>query len=57
MRDTLGFLKKSEEEKKKREEEKLQTQADKNSKYKALSEISYATNGYDGENKYDYTLG
>ena len=40
MRDTLGFLKKSEDEKKKREEMKLQAKLDTNQKYKKISEIT-----------------
>ena len=40
MRDTLGFLKKSEEEKKKKEDMKLKAKSDQNEKYKKLSELT-----------------
>ena len=46
MRDTLGFLKKSEMEKKQKEEQKKKNQQDANSKYKSVEEVPHSLNGY-----------
>lgn len=54
MRDTLGFLKKSEQEKKQREEQKKQSQIDANSRYKSVSEVVCNLNGYQSPIQFDY---
>lgn len=58
MRDTLGFLKKSEEEKKMRQTQMKQKQADATAAYKSIQEITFNPDGY--QSKYaevDYTMG
>lgn len=46
MRDTLGFLKKSEEEKKRKEEEKKNAAMKKDAAYKLLTEVNHSLSGY-----------
>ena len=58
MRDTLGFLKKSEEEKKMKSEKQKQQKADASAAYKSLEEVTFNPNGY--QSKYpavDYSMG
>lgn len=54
MRDTLGFLKKSEQEKKQKEEQKKKNQQDASSKYKSISEVKHSLDGYQPLIPYDY---
>jgi len=51
MRDTLGFLKKSEEEKKKKEEMRKKLKSEANEKYKRLNELTYNLEGYKNPHK------
>jgi hypothetical protein len=57
MRDTLGFLKRSEEEKKRKEEEKKLALTKKDATYKLLSEINHNLSGYDEPVEVPYSLG
>lgn len=56
MRDTLGFLKISEQEKKKKEEQKLNSKQNQDEKYKKLSEVISNLNGYKSDWSLDYNL-
>ena len=57
MRDTLGFLKKSEQEKKKREEQKQFQQQEELSQYKGIENLTCKLSGYNSPTVYDYNLG
>eukprot|EP00347_Sterkiella_histriomuscorum_P020281 403338405 len=58
MRDTLGFLKKSEQEKKMKEEQKKLNQIDLNQKHKVISELKHSLSGFEEEESgnFDYNL-
>jgi hypothetical protein len=58
MRDTLGFLKKSEEEKKRKEEDKRLASTQKDAAYKQLTEVTHNLAGYDEmKTSYPYSMG
>jgi len=54
MRDTLGFLKKSEVEKKKREEQKAAQKQASLSKYKSINDVEQTLSGYDSKTVFPY---
>lgn len=58
MKDTLGFLKKSEQEKKQKEEQKRLNQAVSSSQYKSISEVKHSLSGYEEvePGNFDYNL-
>ena len=57
VRDTLGFLKKSEDEKKRREEEKKSALIKKDAAYKLITEVNHSLSGYESDREYPYTMG
>lgn len=57
MRDTLGFLKKSEDEKKRKEEEKKAALVKKDAAYKLITEVNHSLEGYESDRVYPYSMG